>query len=389
MDLQKDTSKKDSPEIIPIKEEDLDPNRPKTLPDTSKMEYRYLGGSGLRVSVLGYGNWANHDNEPLTFDSIKLALENGINFFDTAEVYGLGKGEISIGNALKKLNVPREKIVVSTKIYKCGDDPNDTFLSRKHIIEGVRNSLKKLNLDYIDIVYCHRYDMRTPLEETCRTMNTLIKKGKCFYWGTSNWSASQIMEAYKICDKYNLEKPIAEQVQYSMLKRRKIENEYRDLFLKYKMGTTTFSPLYSGVLSGKYLKEIPRDSRYLTNREATPVLKVYFDNKHAWDIKINKIIDLTAKKQLNCSLAQLAIAWVICNPDVSTCILGATKVSQLEENLKALEIYKKLDKDILLEIEKILDNTPRGEIDYRDWKELPSRRNINLGVDYVKALPFN
>ncbi len=389
MDLQKDTSKKDSPEIIPIKEEDLDPNRPKTLPDTSKMEYRYLGGSGLRVSVLGYGNWANNDNEPLTFDSIKLALENGINFFDTAEVYGLGKGEISIGNALKKLNVPREKIVVSTKIYKCGDDPNDTFLSRKHIIEGVRNSLKKLNLDYIDIVYCHRYDMRTPLEETCRTMNTLIKKGKCFYWGTSNWSASQIMEAYKICDKYNLEKPIAEQVQYSMLKRRKIENEYRDLFLKYKMGTTTFSPLYSGVLSGKYLKEIPRDSRYLTNREATPVLKVYFDNKHAWDIKINKIIDLTAKKQLNCSLAQLAIAWVICNPDVSTCILGATKVSQLEENLKALEIYKKLDKDILLEIEKILDNTPRGEIDYRDWKELPSRRNINLGVDYVKNLPYN
>ncbi len=389
MDLQKDTSKKDSPEIIPIKEEDLDPNRPKTLPDTSKMEYRYLGGSGLRVSVLGYGNWANHDNEPLTFDSIKLALENGINFFDTAEVYGLGKGEISIGNALKKLNVPREKIVVSTKIYKSGDDPNDTFLSRKHIIEGVRNSLKKLNLDYIDIVYCHRYDMRTPLEETCRTMNTLIKKGKCFYWGTSNWSASQIMEAYKICDKYNLEKPISEQVQYSMIKRRKIENEYRDLFLKYKMGSTTFSPLYSGVLSGKYLKEIPRDSRYLTNREATPVLKVYFDNKHAWDIKINKIIELTTKKKLDCSLAQLAIAWVICNPDVSTCILGATKVSQLEENLKALEVYKKLDKETLLEIEKILDNTPRGEIDYRDWKELPSRRNINLGVDYVKALPFN
>jgi voltage-dependent potassium channel beta subunit len=388
MDLQKDTSKKTSPEIIPIKEEDLDPNRPKTLPDTSKMEYRYLGGSGLRVSILGYGNWANNDNEQLTFDSIKLALEHGINFFDTAEVYGNGKGEISIGNALKKLNVPREKIVVSTKIYKSGDDPNDTFLSRKHIIEGVRNSLKKLNLEYIDIVYCHRYDMRTPLEETCRTMNTLIKKGKCFYWGTSNWSASQIMEAYKICDMFNLEKPIAEQVQYSMLKRRKIENEYRDLFLKYKMGTTTFSPLYSGVLSGKYLKEIPRDSRYLTNREATPVLKVYFDNKHALDIKINKIINLTTKK-LNCSLAQLAIAWVICNPDVSTCILGATKVSQLEENLKALEIYKKLDKDILLEIEKILDNTPRGEIDYRDWKELPSRRNINLGVDYVKNLPYN
>ena len=374
-------------EITPIKEEDLDPNRPITLPNTEKMEYRYLGGSGLRVSVLGYGNWANNDKESLTFDSIKLALENGINFFDTAEVYGYGKGEISIGNALKKLNVPREKIVISTKIYKSGEDPNDTFLSRKHIIEGVRNSLKKLNVDYIDILYCHRYDMRTPLEETCRTLNSLIKKGKIFYWGTSNWSASQIMEAYKICEKYNLEKPISEQCQYSMLKRRKIENEYRDLFSKYKMGTTTFSPLYSGVLSGKYLKEIPRDSRYLTNREATPVLKVYFDNKHSWDIKINKIINLT--KNLDCSLAQLAIAWVIANKDVSTCILGATKVSQLEENLKALEVYKKLDKDILLEIEKILDNTPRGEIDYRDWKELPSRRNINLGVDYVKNLPFN
>ena len=151
-------------EITPIKEEDLDPNRPITLPNTEKMEYRYLGGSGLRVSVLGYGNWANNDKESLTFDSIKLALENGINFFDTAEVYGYGKGEISIGNALKKLNVPREKIVISTKIYKSGEDPNDTFLSRKHIIEGVRNSLKKLNVEYIDILYCHRYDMRTPLE---------------------------------------------------------------------------------------------------------------------------------------------------------------------------------------------------------------------------------
>ena len=182
-------------------EEILDPNRPETKPNWEKMEYRHLGNSGLRVSVLSYGNWANNDNADLTYESVKLCLENGINFFDTAEVYGLGKGEINLGKAIQKLNIPREKIVVSTKIYRIGDDPNDSFLSRKHIMEGLKNSLKRLQLDYVDILYCHRYDMRTPLEETCKAMNDLIEDEKILYWGTSHWTSCQIMEAIKICNK--------------------------------------------------------------------------------------------------------------------------------------------------------------------------------------------
>ena len=363
-----------------IEEEVLDPNRPETKPNFKKMEYRHLGNSGLRVSILSYGNWANNDNADLTYESVKLCLENGINFFDTAEVYGLGKGEINLGKAIKKLNIPREKIVISTKIYRNGDDPNDSFLSRKHIMEGLKNSLKRLQLDYVDILYCHRYDMRTPLEETCKAMNDLIEDEKILYWGTSQWTSCQIMEAIKICNERNYIKPIVEQCQYNMLRREKMENEYNDLLRKYKIGISSFSPLYSGVLSGKYIKEIPPDSRYLRNKDATPVLKVYFDKKQDWDVKLNKLMDIC--KKLDCTLAQLSIAWVIINPDVSTSIMGATKINQLEENINAMKIYKKLDKNILLEIEKILQNTPQGEIIYRSFTMMRSRRNINLGVDY-------
>ena len=304
-------------------------------------------------------------------------------FFDTAEVYGIGKGEINLGRAIKVLNIPRDKIIVSSKIYKSGTDPNDTFLSRKHIIEGVKNSLNRLGLDYIDILYCHRYDMRTPLEETIKAIDTLVNNGTVLYWGTSNWTPSQIMEAIKICEQYKYVKPICEQSNYSMIKRDQME-KLRNLFKKYGYGTTTFSPLYSGVLSGKYLKDIPIDSRYIKNKDATAVLKIYFDNKNKYDDKLNKLSEIC--KQLNCTLAQLAIAWVIVDPDVSTCILGATKLVQLEENIKALNVYKQLNKNILLEIEKILDNTPKGEMEWKEFKELPARRNINLKLDYIKGV---
>ena len=180
-------------------------DKPKELvPDTSKMEYRYLGNSGLRVSVLSFGNWSDHEDEKKMEELIKTCLENGVNFFDTAEGYGMGKAETSLGKALKALNVPREKIVVSTKIFKGGPDPNDGFESRKHIIEGVKLSLKRLQLDYVDVVFCHRYDRGTPLEETCRAMNFVIEKGWAFYWGTSEWNADQIERAIKICEKLNL-----------------------------------------------------------------------------------------------------------------------------------------------------------------------------------------
>ena len=200
-------------------------------------------------------------------------------------------------------------------------------------------------------------------------MNWVIEQGLAYYWGTSQWSSSQIMEAYKICDKLNLMPPVVEQSHYNMMTRDRIEGEYRDLFKRYKMGTTIWSPLESGVLAGRYLNGIPEDSRYKLKNDGAPTdIQLYLDHKKEWDDKLFKLKDI-AEKKLNCSLAQLEIAWIIANPDISTTILGASRVSQLEENLKAMEVYKKLDKELMLEIEKILDNVPKGEIDYRDWKE--------------------
>ena len=322
------------------------------IPDKSKMEYRYLGNTGLRVSLFGLGNWINCEDDSQTLDCVKRALLNGINFFDTAEHYGDGIAETTLGKALKELNVPREKIVVTTKLMSVGKDPNDMFLSRKHISEGIKNSLKRLQLEYVDIVYCHRYDMHTPMEEIVTSMNWVIEQGYALYWGTSEWT--------------------------------KIENEYRDLFKRYKLGTTVYSPLFCGVLTGKYIDSMPENCRgnikneknknkFLNNR--------YFKNKKEFDEKL--IMLKTIAEKYNCTLAQLALGWVVANPDVSCCILGASKGQQIDENVKALEIYKKLGKDDFIEIEKILKNTPPGEIDYLTFKELPSRRNISMNIDYI------
>jgi len=352
-------------------------------PDCSKMEYRYLGNSGLRVSVVGFGNWVNNLNDESTKECFKKALEHGINFFDTAEIYGLGAGEKSFGNIIKELNIPREKIVVSTKIWSIGFDPNDGFLSRKHICEAIKNSLKRLQLDYVDVVFCHKFDSVTPLEETCKSMNWVIDQGYADYWGTSDWTASQIMEAYAICDKLGLIKPIVEQCQYNMLYREPMENNYRDLFKRYKMGTTIWSPLNSGILTGKYIEGIPEDSRAkLKNDNANYAFNSYEKNKKEVDDKLLKLKPIAEK--YGCSLATLAIAWCLANPDVSVCLLGASKPSQLDDTIKAVEVYKKIDKDTWIEIEKILDNAPKGEIDFLTWKELPSRRNIAMGIDYIK-----
>ena len=349
------------------------------IPNKDKMEYRYLGNTGLKVSALGLGNFVN-TGESITLETVKCALENGINYFDTAEIYGNGEAETSLGKAFKELKVPREKIVVSTKVYKVGDGPNDTFQSRKHIIEGVRNSLKRLQLDYVDVVFAHRYDMYTPLEETICAYNYLIENGLAFYWGTSEWTPCQIMEAYKICERLNLIPPVAEQCFYNMMNRYNMENGYRDLFKKYKMGTTTFSPLYGGVLSGKYIENASTEGRMNSSKGSRPQ-KNYLPNKAEWDEKLLKLKEIGEKK-LGCTLAQLAIGWVIANPDVSVCLLGASKLSQLEETVGGLEAYKKLNKEILFEIEEILKTAPEGETDYRDFKKLPSRRNILLGVVY-------
>lgn len=252
------------------------------IPDRNKMVYRYLGNTGLKVSVFGLGNWINNEDDAQTLECTKAAILNGINFFDTAEHYGDGLAETTLGKALKELNVPREKIVVTTKLMAVGNDPNDMFLSRKHVVEGIRNSLKRLQLEYVDIVYCHRYDMHTPMEEIVTSMNYCIEQGYALYWGTSEWTACQIMEANDICDRLRLIRPVVEQCQYNMFERNKVENEYRDLFKRYKLGTTVYSPLFCGALTGKYINEVPSESRgTLKNEKARNKFlnNRYFKNK--------------------------------------------------------------------------------------------------------------
>lgn len=267
-------------------------------PTPIKMEYRYLGNSGLRVSVLSFGNWLN-SNKPedyeITRDAMKMCFAAGINFFDTAEVYGFGEAETLMGKAFKELAMKREEIVVSTKIFKIGAGVNDTFLSRKHIIEGVNNSLKRLQLDYVDVVFCHRPDYETPLEETCRAMNSVIENGKAFYWGTSEWTADRIAKAIEICERLNLHKPIVEQPQYNMLARTKFENEYRFIFQEYKYGTTIWSPLAGGILAGKYNDgNIPEGSRYDQHKTLDPIWNKYMgaDNKESTLKKLNALADI-------------------------------------------------------------------------------------------------
>jgi voltage-dependent potassium channel beta subunit len=343
-----------------------------------QMEYRFLGPTGLKVSVLGFGNWLTSDdpkNEERTKELIKKSYDSGINFFDTAEGYGAGKGEIAFGKAFKELALPREQIVVSTKLFFGGAGVNDMTLTRKHIIEGANNSLKRLQLDYVDIIFAHRPDYATPVEETCRAFDYLINHGKAFYWGTSEWPADRIVEAYACCDRLGLIRPIVEQPQYSMVVRERFEKEYSLLFREHEMGTTIWSPLAGGILTGKYNESIPEGSRFDSEN---PLLKGIFERYFAADKKEEthkKLQGLGAiAKEVGCSQAQLALAWTLVNPNVSVCLFGATKESQLDDNLKAVEIYKKLTPEILERIEKILGNKPEAHFDFRAKTGLQKHR---------------
>ena len=297
-----------------------------------------------------------------------------------SEAYGMGVAERTFGQAIKELNVPREKIVVSVKIFKNGSDPNDSGEGRKHIIEGVRQSLKNMQLDYADIVFAHRYDMHTPIEETCRAMNVLIQKGLTFYWATSEWTADQIERAFNFCKEKNLIPPICDQAHYNIVYREIVDKNYRDLFRFRKYGITAWSPLEGGILTGKYFGDkVPEDSRINKLKGKFP--NAWEKNKADWEPKLVKLEKL-AKEKLNCSLTQLSLAWCIRNSDVSTAIIGAMKPEQLVEDLGALDVCKKLNKEILEEIEAIMKNAPSGEIDYfNNFKTMPIRRNIEEGID--------
>jgi voltage-dependent potassium channel beta subunit len=320
------------------------------------MNYRRLGKAGLKLSELSLGAWVTFGEqigEDAASACMKAAYESGVNFFDNAEAYAHGRAEIVMGNVFKKMGWPRTSYVVSTKIFWGGDGPNDTGLSYKHIVEGVNNSLRRFQLEYVDLVFAHRPDANTPIEETVRAFDQVIRQGKAFYWGTSEWSAAEIMRADGIARQYGLTPPSMEQPQYNMLTRQRFEIEYAPLYRDLGYGTTIFSPLASGLLSGKYLNGIPKGSRM-------DIPDMGWLREYALVPEKSQIIKnlLPVASELDATLAQLALAWALKNPHVSSVITGATRPEQVVENMKASLVAEKLTPDVMEHIEDILGNRP-------------------------------
>ena len=324
------------------------------------MEYRRLGRSGLQVSALSFGSWVTFGSQvgdDTAERCMKIAYDNGVNFFDNAEAYASGKSEIVMGNILKKMGWDRSTYVISSKVFWGGKLPNQIGLSRKHVTEACHAALKRLHLDYLDLFYCHRPDKNTPVEETVRTMNDLIQQGKILYWGTSEWSAQEIMEAYSAARQYGLTPPTMEQPQYNLFHRERVEVEYSKLYREIGLGTTIWSPLASGLLSGKYMNITPDDTRI--HRPGMEWLKeLVIGEANVW--KHEKIKRLkTVADDLGTNLSRLSIAWVLKNPHVSTAILGASKPEQLEDTIQSLEVFPKLTSEVMERIEGIMDNKPK------------------------------
>lgn len=322
------------------------------------MEYRRLGNSGLQVSALSFGSWLTFGKQiqdGTAEELMKMAYDNGVNFFDNAEIYARGQSETVMGAILNKMKWSRSSYTVSSKVFFGyeQDLPNQTGLSRKHIMEGCHAALKRLQVEYIDLFYCHRPDKNTPIVETVRAMNTLIEQGKILYWGTSEWSASELMEAHVVAEKYGLIGPTMEQPQYNMFEREKMEKEYVHLFKHHGLGTTIWSPLASGLLTGKYNDGMPTDTRLSIDGIDWLKERMFMDNK------VEKAKKVTAlANELGTSIALLSLAWCLKNEYVSTVILGASKVSQLEENLKAFSVVPLLTPEVMEKIDAILQNKP-------------------------------
>jgi voltage-dependent potassium channel beta subunit len=330
------------------------------------MEYRHLGKSGLEISALSLGAWVTMGeqiDEDTSFECMKEAYDAGVNFFDNAESYAHGNAELVMGNVIKKTGWKRSDLVISTKIFWGGGKPNQTGLSRKHIIEGARASLARLKMDYVDLIFCHRPDIYTPIEETIRAMSYLINQGIAFYWGTSEWTADQIMQAYAIARQYDLIPPTMEQPQYNMFTRQKVEHDYLRLYDEIGLGTTIWSPLASGMLTGKYNQGIPRGTRITL--EGYEWLREDFEDVRAKP-RLEKVKQLMPiAENLGMSMAQLAIAWCVKNPYVSSVITGASMPQQVRENMQALDLIGKLTPDVLDTIDTILENKPKPVSDYR------------------------
>ena len=322
------------------------------------MEYRRLGHAGIKLSALSLGAWVTYGGqvgEQIAEECMTVAYEAGVNFFDNAEGYAGGQAETVMGNVIKKLGWRRESVVISTKIFfGAGQNgPNDQGLSHKHIIEGVNGALRRLQTDYVDLVFCHRPDPNTPIEDTVRAMDIVIKQGKAFYWGTSEWSAGQILEADRIARENYLTPPTMEQPQYNMFHRERFEAEYAPLYEQLGYGTTIWSPLASGVLTGKYNNGIPADSRgalqgyeWLRDAAITPE-------------RVEKARQLQpVADDLGCSMAQLALAWCLKNPNVSTVITGASRAEQVRQNMQALDVVPHLTDELMGKIDQVLGNKP-------------------------------
>lgn len=316
------------------------------------MEYRKVGKWGLKVSELSLGTWLTFGNQldlNATKQVVRYAVENGINFIDTAEAYANGIAESMLGMILKEYR--REDLVISTKIFWGGDGPNQRGLSRKHLLEGTWNSLKRLQLDYVDILYCHRPDPEVPMEEIVWTMDQILRSGLAFYWGTSEWSAEEIEHAWRVAKELNCIPPIVEQPQYNLIFKTRVEKEYAPLYEKYGIGTTIWSPLASGVLSGKYLDGIPQGSRL----DRWPWLRKTLEERGIFEQqtteKLRRLREIA--ENLGVTMSQLSIAWCLKNSNVSSVILGVSSVEQLKENIKAIEVKEKITEEIYNELSSL------------------------------------
>ncbi len=317
------------------------------------MDFQKLGRNGLKVSRLSFGSWITFGDKVdvnKAVDCMSIATEYGVNFFDNAEVYAGGRSEEVMGQALKKLARPRLDYIVSTKFF-WGITPgvnSKNTLNRKYLSQAIDGSLKRLQMDFVDLAYCHRPDPETPIEETVWAMNDMISAGKALYWGTSEWSASEISEAFAVCERGGLRKPIVEQPQYNLFWRDRVEKEYAPLFERYGIGLTTWSPLASGVLTGKYLKGIPTGTRLAQDNMAWLRDESLVPDKQTRTEKF-----VTLAKEFDCTPGQLAIAWCLKNPNVSSVITGATRPEQIHENMKSLDVFHRLDKSAWAAVEKI------------------------------------
>jgi voltage-dependent potassium channel beta subunit len=319
-----------------------------------RMNYRRLGRSGLKVSELSFGSWVTYGNqldESLARECMAAAHDAGVNFFDNAEVYAKGRSESIMGDALRRLGWRRSSYIVSTKFFwGLYEGPNEkNTLNRKYLMQAIDGSLSRLGLDYVDIAFCHRADPNTPIEETVHAMHDMIAAGKVLYWGTSEWSAAEIAMAYEIARRDHLHAPVSEQPQYNVFHRERVEREYARLYEDFGIGTTKWSPLASGLLSGKYQNGVPPDSR------ATISGYEWLADRILEPTKLEKVQSLVPiAHDLGCTLAQMSIAWCLANPHVSTVITGASRPSQVVENMKAQDVLPKLTPEVMARIDAVV-----------------------------------